>query len=58
MSTTKNWMCCEEPSHEGNILNSLSWQWDIYRQVEGIGILKSAYYFANYACRAVRKAMV
>lgn len=47
-----------EHSVSSNKLKTLSWQWDIYRHVEGIGLLKSAYYFANYACRAVRKAMV
>lgn len=45
-------------SVSSNKLKTLSWQWDIYRHVEGISLLKSAYYFANYACRAVRKAMV
>ena len=47
-----------EHSVSSNKLKTLSWQWDIYRHVEGISLLKSAYYFANYACRAVRKAMV
>ena len=37
---------------------AMSWQWDIYRNVEGFGVLRSAYYFLNYAYKAFRKAQV
>lgn len=47
-----------EHSVSSNKLKALSWQWDIYRNVEQIGLLKSCYYFAHYACSALRKAMV
>lgn len=47
-----------EHSVSSNKLKTLSWQWDIYRQVEHLGIVRSAYYFLNYAYRAFRKAMV
>lgn len=47
-----------EHSVSSNKLKTLSWQWDIYRNVEKIDFLKSLYYFANYAYRGVKKAMV
>ena len=47
-----------EHSVSSNKLKALSWQWDIYRNVEQIGLLKSGYYFAHYAYSALRKAMV
>jgi len=31
------------------------WQWNIYRNVEGLGMLRSAWYFAHYAAIAVAK---
>jgi teichuronic acid biosynthesis glycosyltransferase TuaG len=31
------------------------WQWNIYRNVEGLGRLRSAWYFAHYAAIAVAK---
>ena len=36
----------------------LSWQWNIYMNVEKIGIIKSAYYYINYACRALHKKLI
>ena len=36
----------------------LSWQWDIYRNVEKVGLLKAMYYFAHYAYKAYRKARI
>ena len=36
----------------------LRWQWDIYRQVEKLGLLKSVYYYLNYAIRGVLKSLV
>ncbi len=39
-------------------LRVISWQWHIYRKVENIGILRSAYYFCFYAVGALRKSFV
>lgn len=36
----------------------LSWQWSIYRNVEKLGILRSAYYYVNYAIRGFFKSLV
>lgn len=47
-----------ENSVSSNKLKTLSWQWDIYRNVEKIGLFRSSYYFINYAYRAFRKAMI
>ena len=47
-----------EHSVSSNKLKTLSWQWNIYRNVEHIGFAKSAFYFANYACRAFKKALI
>ncbi|MBM6993653.1 MAG: glycosyltransferase [Prevotella sp.] len=38
-----------------NKLKVLSWQWNIYRQVEHIGFFKSCYYYLHYAVRAYIK---
>ncbi len=35
-----------------------SWQWNIYRNVEHIGFLRSCCYFAVYAFKAFRKSMI
>lgn len=35
----------------------LSWQWNIYRNVEGFGFLRSAYYYLNYAIRGFIKSL-
>lgn len=35
----------------------LSWQWKIYRNVEGFGFLRSAYYYMNYAIRGFIKSL-
>lgn len=45
-------------SVSSNKLRTLSWQWDIYRNVENIGLFRSGYYFFNYAYRALKKAMI
>ena len=47
-----------ENSVSSNKLKTLSWQWDIYRNVEKIGLFRSSYYFLNYAYRAFKKAMI
>ena len=46
-----------EHSVSSNKLKALLWQWDIYRNVEKIGILKAAYCFMHYAYKAFRKAI-
>lgn len=47
-----------EKSISSDKKQAMSWQWDIYRNVEGFGVLRSAYYFLNYAYKAFRKAQV
>ncbi|MCD8182115.1 MAG: glycosyltransferase [Bacteroides sp.] len=34
----------------------LSWQWNVYRNIEKLGFIRSAYYFAHYAYRAFIKS--
>lgn len=46
-----------EHSVSSNKLKALSWQWDIYRNVEKIGLLKAVYCFTHYAYKAFRKAI-
>lgn len=36
----------------------LSWQWDIYRKVEHLGLFSSMYYYLNYAIRGFLKSLV
>lgn len=38
--------------------HNLSWQWDIYREKEGLSILKSAYYYLCYAYNGWRKSKI
>lgn len=45
-------------SVSSNKLKTLSWQWDIYRNVEKIGLFRSCYYFLNYAYRGIKKALI
>lgn len=45
-------------SVSSNKLKVLSWQWDIYRNIEKTGLLKAMYYFAHYAYKAYRKARI
>ena len=45
-------------SVSSNKLKVLSWQWDIYRQVEHLGFLRSIYYFMAYAYKSFRKALI
>lgn len=45
-------------SVSSNKLKVLSWQWDIYRNIEKTGLLKAVYYFAHYAYKAYRKARI
>lgn len=45
-------------SVSSNKLKVLSWQWSVYRDIEHLGLLRSCYYFANYAVRAYAKRLV
>jgi teichuronic acid biosynthesis glycosyltransferase TuaG len=38
-----------------NKLKSVSWVWNIYRNVEHLGVFQSAYYFVQYLSYAVKK---
>lgn len=42
-------------SVSSNKLKAMKWTWDIYRKDQGIGILKSSYYFINYVIKAFIK---
>ncbi|MDH5833925.1 glycosyltransferase family 2 protein [Luteimonas kalidii] len=42
-------------SLSANKLRAARWQWRIYRESERLGVLRSGWYFAHYAARAVRK---
>jgi len=44
-------------SVSSNKLSVLSWQWNIYINIEKTGFLKGIYYFINYAFRAYCKAL-
>lgn len=45
-------------SVSSNKIKALSWQWNIYRNIEKVGLLRSFYYFINYAYKAFRKTLV
>jgi len=42
-------------SLSGNKIKSAKWTWHIYRNIIGLNILKSSYYFINYIVNALRK---
>lgn len=44
-------------SVSSNKLKTLSWQWNIYVNIERTGYLKAMYYFSNYAYRAFLKML-
>lgn len=44
-----------ESSLSANKLRAASWQWQIYREVVGLGPARSAWFFANYVARGVLK---
>lgn len=46
-----------EGSVSSNKKRLLSWQWNIYRKVEGYGVFLSAYYYINYAVRGLLKSL-
>lgn len=37
---------------------NITWQWNIYRNIEGIGFLRSANYFISYSIRALIKSLI
>lgn len=45
-------------SVSSNKLKAMLWQWSIYRNIEKIGLLRSGYYFINYAYKAYRKSRI
>jgi teichuronic acid biosynthesis glycosyltransferase TuaG len=44
-------------SLSSNKLRAARWQWRIYRESERLGVLRSGWYFAHYAARAVGKRL-
>lgn len=44
-------------SVSSNKLLAMGWQWKIYRNIEKLGIVKSMFYFINYAFRAFSKSI-
>lgn len=44
-------------SVSSNKMNVLSWQWNIYVNIEKIGFLKSAYFFMCYVYKALKKTI-
>ncbi len=42
-------------SLSGNKIKSAKWTWNIYRNIIGLNILKSSYYFIHYIVNALRK---
>lgn len=47
-----------ENSVSARKMRLLSWQWNIYRNVEHLSLLESIFYYANYAVRGFWKSMV
>jgi len=45
-------------SVSSNKLKVTSWQWNIYRNVEHLSLLQSAYYFVFYAFKAFSKSLI
>ena len=45
----------KESSVSSNKFRAIQWQWNIYRNIEHIGLLKSVYYCIHYAVRAIDK---
>ena len=38
-----------------NKIKAASWTWNIYRNIENLSLIKSIYYFINYAMNGIRK---
>ncbi len=47
-----------ENSVSSRKLQLLTWQWAIYRQVEGLNIFKASYYYLHYALHAFTKNLI
>lgn len=45
-------------SISANKLQVLPWQWSIYRDIEHLSLLRSAYHFVNYAIKALLKSNI
>lgn len=45
-------------SISSNKFNAAKYQWRIYREVEGLNILKTCYYFTNYMVYGILKTKV
>ena len=45
----------QEKSISSNKLKSALWTWKIYREYEKLNLVKSCYYFINYALRGIKK---
>lgn len=45
-------------SVSSNKLKVTAWQWHIYKEVEHLSFVRSAYYFANYAFKALFKSLI
>ena len=45
-------------SISANKLQVLPWQWKIYRDIEHLSLLRSAYHFVNYAIKAFLKSNI
>jgi hypothetical protein len=42
----------QKKSLSANKMRAAKWTWNIYRNVENLGVIKTGYYFLNYAVRA------
>jgi teichuronic acid biosynthesis glycosyltransferase TuaG len=42
-------------SLSGNKLKAASWRWGVYRKAEGLSLIKSVWYMANYIVNSIRK---
>ena len=45
-------------SISANKLKVLPWQWSVYRDIEGLSLLRSSYHFINYAFKAYFKSKI
>ncbi len=44
-----------EHSLSGNKLRAAHWQWTVYREVAGLGVMRSAWFLGHYIARGVLK---
>ena len=47
-----------DASVSSNKLKTIVWQWKVYRDVEKLSVLQSAYYFMFYAFKAFSKSLI